>query len=34
MGRRVGDVVSAELPGGRVEQLHVVSIGEARADRS
>jgi transcription elongation factor GreA len=34
MGRRVGDVVSAELPGGRVEQLHVVSLGAARADRS
>ncbi len=34
MGRRVGDVVSAELPGGRVEQLHVVSIAAARADRS
>jgi transcription elongation factor GreA len=34
MGRRAGDIVSAELPGGRVEQLHVVAITEVVAEAS
>jgi len=32
MGRRAGEIASAELPGGRVEQLHVVAIRSELGD--
>jgi hypothetical protein len=32
MGRRAGEIVSAELPGGRAEQLLVVAITAALAE--
>jgi transcription elongation GreA/GreB family factor len=34
MGRRAGEIVSAELPGGRAEQLFVVAITAALAEAS
>jgi hypothetical protein len=32
MGRRAGDVVSAHLPGGRIEQLEILGITAAVAE--
>ena len=34
MGRRAGDVVSAHLPGGRIEQLEILGISAALAEAS
>jgi transcription elongation factor GreA len=34
MGRRAGDVVSAHLPGGRIEQLEILGITAALAEAS
>jgi len=34
MGRRAGDVVSARLPGGRIEQLEILGITAAPAEAS
>jgi transcription elongation factor GreA len=34
IGRAAGDVVAVELPGGRVEELRIVSVGRGEAGRA
>jgi transcription elongation factor GreA len=34
IGRAAGDVVAAELPGGRAEELRIIAVGRAEAGRA